>query len=81
MTNTESLAKDFNVSESDLVNFAKMIASSLTQDGVNADQVEPELVQAYAIDQVKKTERFHSTYLTNSEARITFQRNILESLK
>jgi len=80
VTFTKQLAKEFNVSEADLVGFAKLIAGSLSQDGVKPEQVDGEMVEAYAVSQVKKTDRFVSTYLTNAEARETLKTTIRRSL-
>jgi 2-polyprenyl-6-methoxyphenol hydroxylase-like FAD-dependent oxidoreductase len=74
------LAQSMNVSVSDVMALAQSVANSIELDNVKPDQVSTELVEAYVPHAVKKFNSFHSTYLTNPEARLTFQSNILADL-
>lgn len=72
------LAKSMGTTESDLMCLAQSVANSLVSDGavetfLNVDEgTRIEMAEAYVLHAVKKFESFHSTFLTNPEARKTF---------
>ncbi len=88
MTNNQAadLAKSMNVSEADLMCFARSVANSIEQDKAAdgfvacTEQEQVEIAQAYAAHAVKKVESFTAAYLTNPEAKKAFQDSIHASL-
>lgn len=81
----EKLAKSMNISEADLMCLAQSVADDILKDGVTSDQIEKagatETIQAYTTHAIKKHDRFTTTYLTNPEARTTFQHRIYSDIK
>lgn len=79
----KELAKSMNVSELDLMCLAKSVVNSLIEDGaakafINADEKDKiKMIEAYVVHAVKKFESFHTTLLTNPEARKVFMNKIL----
>jgi hypothetical protein len=72
------LAKEMNVTSSDVLCLAQSVANSLQEDKavetfLAADiETRREMVEAYVIHAVKKFEKFQNKYLTNPEARRAF---------
>ncbi|EKA5635980.1 hypothetical protein OKZ62_001884 [Vibrio navarrensis] len=77
-----SLAKSMGVSEIDVRMMVQGIVDDFARDGleniyVNSDiNTQCDLLQAYAMHQVKKFRNFHTTYLTNSQAARAFQESV-----
>ena len=80
MTNAQTLANEMNVSLADLMCLAGSVANSIKQDDVALDQVSTEVVTAYIPHAVKKFDTFATKYLTNPDARETFQRKVLSEV-
>ena len=78
---TKALAESMNVSVSDLMSLAKATASSMTEDGVTAEQVSPELATAYTRKAVRKSDRFCTAYLTSAASRQAVINHTYEAIK
>jgi len=76
----EQLAKEMNINPADVKAFAQSMANSRTADGVQPEQIDGDMVQAYAKHAVRKTSQFATIYHTNPEARKSFQRSVLALL-
>lgn len=78
------LAQSMGVSETDVTAMVQGILNDLIKDGVDVVYVESsgdiqcDLVQAYALHQVKKCQAFHTTYLTNPHAASAFQNSVYD---
>lgn len=89
MTKSEikNFADEMGVSVTDLMSFAQSVANSIEQDKavdafINAsDEDSTKMTQAYAAHAVKKSDQFTTKYLTNPEARSTFQTKVFNDLK
>lgn len=82
----KALAESMNVSVADLMCMAKSVANSIEQDGAvdalsqASDEDSTKMIQAYAVHAVKKVDQFTTTYMTNPEARETFQARVYNDL-
>jgi len=80
------LAKEMNVNPADLLMLANSVVISLRADKadqalINADdQMQYSLIAAYLDHAVKKFESFHTTYISNPEARRVFQQSVFNNL-
>jgi hypothetical protein len=80
------LAKEMNVSQADVRMLANSIVNSLRADKCvqafieSDEQQKIELTAAYATHAVKKFESFHTTYISNPEARRVFQQSVFNHL-
>lgn len=81
--NIKELSEIMSVSEADLKCLAQSVVNSISKDGLaeqflsmkNEDQAE--VAKAYVVDANKKMQSFHTTYLTNPNARESFQHSVL----
>lgn len=80
------LALALGVSEGDLLAFANGIINDLDSDQLTSvfcegnDELRNDIVAAYALQQTKKFESFHTQYLTNSTARDSFNDSVFSLL-
>lgn len=81
--NALTLAKQLNVTESDVNSLLRMVSTSIASDGiadcfVNMNEAQRvEVVQAYIQAEVKKFSEFCITLLTNQEKKSAFEQYIL----
>lgn len=81
--NIKKLANEMNVSVTDLMCFAKGIVNSMKKDKVekvyvnSSEEDQAKLLQAYAINEVKKFDKFVTIYHSNPEARDCFIEKVL----
>jgi hypothetical protein len=79
----EELAKDMNVSASDVLCLAKSVVNSIVKDGAGnvfltcTNDERKSLTESYIIHAVKKIEKFQTIFLTNPEAKEVFTRKVL----
>jgi hypothetical protein len=84
--NIQKLADEMNVSITDLKCFANGIVNSMKKDKVEKIYVNEtkenqiKLMQAYAINEMKKFDKFVTTYLSTPEARACFIQKVLSIL-
>lgn len=82
----KALADSMNVSVADVMGMAQSVANSIEQDGAvdalskASNEDSTKMIQAYVVHAVKKVDRFTTTYLTNPEARETFQKRVYNDL-
>ena len=82
----KKLAKEMNVSESDLKCFADGVVSSLIKDKASetfmasnaSDRIG--ITEAYVTNEGRKMEQFTTAYLTNTKAKTNFRKQILNLL-
>ncbi len=84
--NIKKLAKEMNVSVSDLMCFAQGVVNSIEKDNIKDNFLNEtkenmeKIATAYAVNECKKFDQFSTTYSTNEEARNTFNKQIFYSL-